>query len=122
MSETTDKVGKKRQERAKEARRKVLKRRTRLRADKKEEAAAAAKERDAQRDYNRLFVTVRNDNKGRQDMLSKIEHNAKVLEAIEAAEKEGLLKEEPQEDGSMFGGCAGVTWTPNPEPEVKKEG
>lgn len=128
MTKKSQKVGRKRQQRAVEARKKVLKRREGIRAKAKEEREEAKKERDSQREYNKHFVTVRygSTNDGRQEMLEKIQHNAKVLEAIEAAEKKGgLADKEPEdtpEEGGMIGGCADVVFTPNPEPEAAKAG
>lgn len=126
MKQRCQTIGEKRKKRAVVARKKVLRRREAIRAKRKEEREAAKKERDSQREFNRHFVTVRRDKKGeaqvdRQEILKKLQHNAEVLAAVEAADKAGAMAEEKQEDeeGGMIGGCADVSWSPNTEDEAR---
>lgn len=127
MKQRCHRIGEKRKKRAAVAKEKVLRRRKAIRAKRKEEREAAKKERDAQREFNRYFVTVRKDKKGeaqvdRQEILKKLQHNAEVLAAVEAADKAGVMAEEKQgedEDGGMIGGCADVSWSPNTEGDAR---
>lgn len=111
MSTKTDK----KKQREKEVKKKILARRTALRAKAKEEREEEKKKRDIQRATNKIegkTICYRR----KEEVINQLEHNLSILEALEQEKK---LMDEQQNNATMIN-TLGVPIAPKEEQKSEK--